>query len=369
MVKRFLLLNGLAVIGLVLFHAAGWGFTALFWWTDADIPDVTTPNFDQIGSLSYYGLRTVEQLASFSIAAFLVVSGYFVAFSARQQSTVSWRMVWARIHYLLIPYLLWSSVLLVANYIQGAQYTWYRLIRILLIGGAADGYYYVPMLCQLYLLAPWLVRLARRNWMALLLASAIILIGLQIVLYLVAFGVAVPASLRFLTRAWLFPSNLFWFVSGIVIGFNLQPLKLWLGRAKRWLPGMAVVLLLLGILEWELIQAFSEQPFLPTRLTLLDNLYAAVVVLAILAFGEEVIPYDRQLSGLGGKSYGVYLANSAALELAARAIYVLLPWILAYQLLFQPILWAAGLGIPLAMMAIVSATKSPARKYSKYIFG
>lgn len=369
MVRRFLQLNGLAVIGMVMLHSAGWGYTALLWFTDAYLPGATTPNFDQVGSLSYFGLRTIEQLVSFSIAGFLIVSGYFIAFSSRRKATVSWKMVWTRIRYLLIPYLLWSSLLLVASYLQGAQYTFERVIRILVTGGAADGYYYIPMLCQMYLLAPFLVPLVRRSPRALLLLTAIILVVLQIFQYLQAFGVAVPAPLLFLTKSWIFLGNLFWFVSGVVIGFNLELLKAWLGKAKRWLPGLAVVLLILGILEWELIQALSGKPFLPIRVTLLDNLYAAAVVLAYLAYADLEFPYYQQLSDLGGKSYGVYLTNSPVLEFAARTIYLLLPWILAYQILFQPILWAAGLGIPLAMMAIISATKSPARRYSEYVFG
>jgi hypothetical protein len=34
MFKRLLFLNGLATIGLILFHSAGWGFVAMFFWPE-----------------------------------------------------------------------------------------------------------------------------------------------------------------------------------------------------------------------------------------------------------------------------------------------------------------------------------------------
>jgi hypothetical protein len=52
---------------------------------------------------------------------------------------------------------------------------------------------------------------------------------------------------------------------------------------------------------------------------------------------------------------------------AARAIYHFLPALLGYQIVFQPILYAAGLGIPLLLMALVR--HSPARRFYAYQFG
>ena len=76
MVRRLPLLNGLAALASVLYHSTSWGFVAMFWWTHRYLA-VSVPNFDQLGSLSYYGLRVIEQLIAFAIAAFLFISGFF----------------------------------------------------------------------------------------------------------------------------------------------------------------------------------------------------------------------------------------------------------------------------------------------------
>jgi hypothetical protein len=47
MTRRLLYLSGLAIVGVILYHAVGWGFVGMFWWTDRYAP-VTVPNFDQI---------------------------------------------------------------------------------------------------------------------------------------------------------------------------------------------------------------------------------------------------------------------------------------------------------------------------------
>ena len=76
--RRLLILNGLAIIGVILFHAAGWGFVAIFAWSDRYMPVMETVS-DQRGSAPYNALRLVEQLVVFSIPAFLFVSGFFIA--------------------------------------------------------------------------------------------------------------------------------------------------------------------------------------------------------------------------------------------------------------------------------------------------
>jgi surface polysaccharide O-acyltransferase-like enzyme len=119
MVKRLLILNGVAIVAAVLYHTTGWGFTALFWWTDRYLP-VPVPNFEQLGGTVYYVLRFLEQLVIFAIPAFLFVSGYFVAVAAgRTQKTVNWKLIRSRIINLAIPFVLWSVLILAAKILEG----------------------------------------------------------------------------------------------------------------------------------------------------------------------------------------------------------------------------------------------------------
>ncbi len=121
------------------------------------------------------------------------------------------------------------------------------------------------------------------------------------------------------------------------------------------------------MLEWELILHQSTELWIATKHTLIDELYALTFLLSFLAFDKISIPFSKNISEVGSKSFGIYLAHSPVLEYTSRGIYHLAPWILGYQILFQPILIILGLGIPFGLMKLVE--RSPARRVYTYIFG
>jgi peptidoglycan/LPS O-acetylase OafA/YrhL len=90
-------------------------------------------------------------------------------------------------------------------------------------------------------------------------------------------------------------------------------------------------------------------------------------ILLFLAFDQISLPFTRAIDWIGTRSYGIYLLHPKVTELAARVIYHIAPWLLAHQVLYQPVLVASGLGIPLLFMTGVA--KSPARKFYRYLFG
>ncbi len=112
MVRRLLILNGLATLAAVIYHASGWGYTAMFWWADRYRP-ARVPDFADMGSAGYYFLRLVEQGAGFGMPAFLLVSGFFAAFSAgRHARNPWWKTVAHRVAELGPPFVLWSLLIL-----------------------------------------------------------------------------------------------------------------------------------------------------------------------------------------------------------------------------------------------------------------
>lgn len=370
MFKRFLLLNGLATLGVVLYHASSWGFIAMFWWADRYLP-VTVPNFDQLGGFSYYALRVIEQVIVFSIPAFLFVSGFFVAVvTGRSRRTVEWKLVGARIKNLVIPYFLWSALIFVGEFLQGRIYSPMEYVRGFLLGRATPAFYYVPLLCQLYLLSPFIVPLAKNRWKWLLIGTALLQLLAQGLIYPQILGVEQPALqslMKVFTPAWFFPGRIFWFAFGLVAGFHLPQVKRWLARVKWVLLAALLASMLLGILETEILLAYSGQDWIAPRETLIDSLCAGCFLLCFLAFEEVSLPFSKALSEIGGKSFGVYLAHSTALEVGARVTYHVAPWIMASQALFQPLLVTLGLGIPLLLMAAVD--RSPAHRGYHYLFG
>ena len=370
MVRRLLYLNGLAVLGVVLNHAIAWSYIALFWWAHRYRP-VASPNFDQMGSLAYYILRAIEQAITFSIPAFLFVSGFFVAVAAgRTQATIRWSVVASRIQNFAIPYLLWSLLIFISDFIQSGQALPPLVyLRQLATGGAADPFYYVPLIVQLYLLAPLLTPLARARPRALLLGSGLLQLVVMLLSYVDLLQLDLPAlrPLLWLTTSWLFPGHLFWFVGGIVVGFHLAQVKALAARLRWSLVVAVVVLFFVCVFEWETLLRLSGRPWIGPRETLLDCLFSLAVLLAFLAFDRARLPAFERFSALGPQSFGVYLVHSLVLEYTARGIYHRAPALLGLPFLFLPILVTLGLGLPLLLMTAVR--RSPARPLYTYLFG
>ncbi len=370
MVRRLLYLNGLAALGVVLNHAIAWSYIALFWWAHRYRP-VTSPNFDQMGSAAYYLLRAVEQSIIFSIPAFLFVSGFFVAVAAgRAQATIRWSVVATRIRDLVIPYLLWSLLIFASDFVQSRQaLPALAYLKRLAIGGAADPFYYVPLIVQLYLLAPFLTPLARARPRAVLLGSGLLQGIVLLLRYVAILQLDLPAArpLLWLTTSWFFPGYIFWFAGGIVVGFHLAQAKALAARLRWGLVAAVIALFFVCLFEWEALLRLSGRDWIGPRETLLDCLFSFAVLFAFLAFDRARLPAFDRLSALGPQSFGVYLAHSPALEYAARGLYHLAPAILGLPLLFLAILVALGLGLPLLLMAAVK--RSPERPLYPYLFG
>jgi peptidoglycan/LPS O-acetylase OafA/YrhL len=369
MIKRLLYLNGLAVMTVILYHASAWGFISMFFWTDR-YREVSVPNFDQLGGLTYYGLRAIEQIVIYGIPTFLFVSGFFVAISTgRTQETISWKIVLNRAKNLFIPFLIWSLVILSLKIIQGERYDILEMVSMVLQGRVTDAYYFVPVLIQMYLLAPFLVPLARRNWKLLLFFSAL-LQGLVVFMrYQILLGIepGLLAPIGFISRSWLFPGFIFWFSLGLVVGLNVEVLKPVLYRVRWWLLSGVILFFVLGMVEWELILQASGKDWIGPRETFVDQVYALFFIFTFLAFPDFTPPLPNQVESLGKRSYGIYLVHSPVLEYTARGVYHLAPVLLGYQIVLQPLLYLTGLGLPLLLMAIIN--RSALRKNYHLLFG
>jgi hypothetical protein len=369
MVRRLLFLLGLAVVCVVWNHASGWGFVSMFWWTDRYLP-VSVPNFDQVGCASYYMLRVITQLIIFAIPCFLFVSGFFVAFATgRNQTNVSWKVILTRVNDLLIPYLLWSCIMIVTQVILGYHLTLGRFIHILLTGQATEAFYFIPVLIQLYLLAPLLVPLVRVRWKLALFLSGVFQVFILCLRYAKILGLDanVLQPLYYLTRFWLFTGFLFWFLFGIIFGFHSGEIKPVFIRF-RWAALFGLVIAFLaGIFEWEALFHASGEGWIYLQETLIDQIYAGLFLITFLGFENVALPWMKTISHLGTRSFGVYLAHGLALIITSQLIYTFAPALLGMQWLFQPILIAAGLGIPLLLMEIT--TRLPVRRYYSLIFG
>ena len=383
MTRRFLLLMGLGILGLILNHSATFGYQATFdlaWRYRPEVaaacgnltPPVNCPNYDQVHSATYWGLTVVRRFIAFGVPVFLMVSGYFIAFAAgRKDAKIKLPILRARVVGLIIPYLVWSIIIFAgqALFYNRAYPTAWDYIERLLVGGATGSYYYIPLLIQLYLLSPILVPLAKNRWKALLIGSAILLLFVETLRYFQLFGAggSVVSSLITLTPLWFFPRRLFWFALGIVFGFHIGDFKPFFQRHKNKLVVATVVFYLLSSVEFEELLSLSGRPWIDFYSTYTTNIYAGLFMLALLSVDKLKIPFTPQIMDIGAKAFGIYLVHEQVLELVGTLMFRFTPWMLKYQILYQPIMMAFSLGVPLLLMYIVS--HSPAKKIYKYAFG
>ncbi len=368
MVRRLLELNGLSIISVVLFHSAGMAFVAMFAWAHRYLPPGAQAS-QQIGSLSYYYLRAIEQFIVFSIPAFLFVSGYFISVAtSRDKGTLGWDVVWSRIKYLVVPYLIWSIVALLLLFLEKGTLTIREILLGLLLGDSNEVMYYVPLLTQFYLISPFLVIFAKRNWKVFITIAAMIQLIVILLAYPTFLGLDIPSAQEFqrLIPKWFFPARMLWFSLGIAFGLNITQFKSFINRYGRVLLIIAVLCFPIGMIEWEIYFRLSGEQWLNHRETIVDTLYSLAVIFSFLGI-QRTLPSSARLSSLSVKSYGIYLTHAIIIVLVARIIYHAAPRLLGYYVVFQLLLFLIGLGGPLIGMAIVN--HSPLRKYFKYLFG
>ena len=369
--RRLLLLNGVSILAVIVFHATGWGLVSMFAWAHRYLP----PGADasaQAGTASYFALRVLEQLGSFAVAAFIFVSGFFAAVSAdRKTRRLGWKIAGQRVIGLLIPYLLWTVILMGARSIEGKPWSFETITQGVLTGATNPAYYFIPLLIQLYLFAPLLVPMvfARPQWM--LGACAALQIAIYLAQYPVVLGSVggagpVVAFAGFFPK-WFFPVRLFWFVLGMALGLHLALWQPGLTRVRHGLLLGVVVFGVLGVIEWERLVAGAGTPMVSNRETLIDGLYAVCVILSFVAWSRIRLPAPATIVYLGLSSFGIYLVHSPVMELAARAVYHLVPGLLAWPLIVVGLTAIAGLTVPLLLMAGVK--RSPLRRAYPYLFG
>jgi peptidoglycan/LPS O-acetylase OafA/YrhL len=352
MLKQLSMLNGLAIVAAVLNHSVSYGYIAMFWWVDQYRP-VTPPNYEQIGSPSYFGLVALQSLTLFCVPAFLFAAGYFVAYAARAESGLTWKMVRARVTRLLVPYLIWSALRFLTDPALQQEFV--------------VPYYFIVVLIQFYLLSPFIVRWAKTYPRRLLISTGV----LQIVsnALLVYLQIAADNSSRavFSHIGWLFIWFAFYFPFGVVAGLYWTPIRAWIARFKWLWVLLAVACGLASILEDLWLRQVTQTPPSWQAATFTSNLYALAFVLAFVSFNLSKIRGSRLLNWLGAHSYGIYLAHYLFIALIARFYRRVTPFLLSQQVLFVVVLAITDIGLVALMMEAVART--PARRAYRYLFG
>ena len=361
LLKRLLLLASIAICLLPVHHATGYGFQAMFDWTD-QYRAVSVPNYDRIGSPAFFVMILIQQLDYFALPGFMLVTGFFLATFAASGNprTVSWKTALTRSRTFFIPWLVWTLIF------------FGLFARRLPINAddLFDRYYYVLLVIAYTLLAPLLIPITRDRWKTVLGVSAFLEILFFALRYLRIFEVEIPVlhALFELWPRWLPPTFGLWVVLGMVIGFHQ---KEFLELVKRWkgvLITGAIVFAALTMVEYWIVTQITGMDWLgPYWGGIARIVYTFFLLMGFFALDEIRLPFSDWLTSLGGKTLGIYLVHGRIMYVVAVLMYRLTPWILGNQLLYQGILVVTGMGGALLLMHLVSI--SPMRRYHRYIFG
>jgi len=368
--RTLLIVRGLAIIAVVLGHAIGWVYLGQSWWLDSQGAIAAASFADQVGSPSYHVLYAVVQLSLFDVPAFLFASGFFISYAARGGTGVSWKMTKRWIGVLFWPFVIWVTVLVGASWLPLILFSRKEFPPLASeFAGAIRIAYFVPLVCQFYLFAPLIARLAKSRGRWLLLGAGLLQLGTMGLWYSQRLGIIhMGGNVRTFLQASEF---FFWkwsiyFPLGAVCGFNFKQIRAWLVKYKMVLLAVVIVLAILSVVEMETLGR-SGQHLQPTHYTASAVGYSVAIILLFLAIGERWIPWRSRVSDMGTKSLGVYLSHTSVLVTVARAVYHTFPSMMFQPVLFLTVLFALALGLPLLLGNVLS--KYARRTLYPYLFG
>jgi len=366
MYKRLLLLNGLAIFAVVCNHAGWHGQMSIYLWADSG--PVEVPDWTQLGTISHYFLLIFRQISVFCVPAFFFVCGSFVSYAALDKNKpLNWVFVWNQLKKLLIPYLMWSMVVVIGDLIKGDSRPALEYLKLIATFKLSGSFWFIIVLCFCYLFSPLLVPFVKWNWKVALVISGLIQFIFIVNGWLRYAGLDSPLA----GLMWrVFPSWspfqwIFYFTLGISAGFHFDGLKQFVVKYRTLLFFLVLFTGLLNIIEADYLMAVMRKGWGAYNLTISYNLYVITFILWFLSLAT--IPLSNYLNPLGVRSYGIYLLHYPIIEWIAWKIYIYIPQLLAYQIVFIPLLVLAGLGIPLLIMTAVR--RSPIKQYYRYLFG
>lgn len=366
--RKLLILNFIAVVGTVIHHASDWIITDIFFWW----PEISGKSFDlnsSAGQLTIFLLRAIDAVAIVAVPIFLMITGYTVTKVISNQVSLktNYKIIFGRLRNILIPYLIWSTVWIIYRIWQGEVFSATDLGILLLRGRAANEYYYISVLFQIYLLTPFWIRLTRKYPLLTLSVAMIFNLIARLPVYLYQLLTIDRVWWLDIFVDWHLPTYLIWFTCGLIFGFRFETLYAWIidHRKQIYLATAFTLAVVVSEVSW-----FSGQmgkPMMYSNMLISSQLFAPLVAMTMVSLNLEKLPYPKMLMRFGVQSLGIYLMHSLVNLVAAKGIYHVFPPLLGYPFVFFLFLVVVGVGIPLIAMKLVDLT--PLKRYSFILFG
>jgi len=293
--ERWDAMRGVAILCVVAIHAIGVVYFA------RDIGGATT------------GI-ILRQIVAFAVPLFLCISGYWARTVTIGSLSQYVRFLNKRIPRVLVPYVVWSFVCLAITPERATLLSLRAIVYTLLVGGASAPYYFIPLICQFYLLLPVFLAL-KDKWFGLPLV-AFANAACLIVVYFVQ--LRLQRDLPFVDRALPFYMWMVYFLIGMQYDQLAPRLRL---PTIMALTGVALMVALAE--SFVLLRVTGNHEFATSTLRLGSLLYSGCAVLTVLRLGEVVTRFPLLLVKLGQCSLGIYFVHiiflSAIAHVAGKA--------------------------------------------------
>lgn len=301
------ILKALAIIGVILIHVTSNSF--------APYPQK---------SVAWYGFILLDQIMRFSVPLFVALSGYTLAISD-QRRHLNPKDFYLRRAFRIIPYYLAATAIiyLYLHFIPPWSQVQnpYPLWQIIFLGRADYHLYFIPMIFQLYLAFPFIIKIFNK-WPKTILAGAAIV-------QTMVFATTTPLAQKLITlpfpwgdqQQYLFSlSWIFYFVLGISLAKNTA----FQTKNDKLLKFAALTLIVTGF-SLTIFESFrtlnlSENLIEATRFTRLPIiLYATGAILASVLFAKNLLKLPTSIVEILGKiglmSFSIYLIHTIAIRM------------------------------------------------------
>jgi len=309
-----------------------------------------------------YLMLVLHRLGFLAVPTFLFISGAFFSYAARGSTPpkLSWKVVWTGLKHLLWPYLIWSVLFYIVIFVLNNDiYSPLGYLKNLIVGYP---FHFIPIIVFYYLVSPILVKFSERFGTVLILGVGLYQLLLISILYPETLGLSTPPDwMRFLVPPVLSTQMAVWgiyFPLGLVYSINTKQMLPWLQKF-RWIFLITTAIFFL----FSILTSLSIVDFYAS-----GYIFPLAFILFIPTIKRNSIPAVRQLEEIGKRSYGLYLSHLIVLTFVLLAIRSFIPWLLNYQFLLFPLLFAAGLGIPMAVMSRLARLPATRSVY-RYVFG
>lgn len=247
------------------------------------------------------------QAAACAVPLFIFMSGYWL-----QRSDVSTLPAYGgflrhRLSRVLMPYFAWSSIyILIAASTRGFP-SIRALAEMLVFGKAAGQLYFVPLICQFYLLLPLFKKAGKAPAVTIaMLTLTVACIGLNCWLRVVSGSDLFLPALLFV----------FW-IPYFVSGFHTDVLRARLTRSVLWLPPLALAFV---ALEYAWLSRFVPPERIVASTCRFGTMFYSLAVTLVFIWlgGRTRLP--SAFSALGRYSFSIYLSHMLVVPLVLTAV-------------------------------------------------